>query len=81
MTRDLMTIWQKGSSIIVIYSRSTERNLELYLKQQEQFGENLAPPVITHGLENARSEIQRIKAILRGWNIVVEDLSAEEETV
>jgi hypothetical protein len=53
-------------------------NLEIYLSQQEQFGEGLAPPVIIHSIQNARSEIQRIKAILRGWNIVVEDLSGED---
>jgi hypothetical protein len=54
------------------------QRLPIHLKQQEQFGENLAPPMIIHELQNARSEIQRIKAILRAWNIVVEDLPEEE---
>jgi hypothetical protein len=55
------------------------RNLEIYLKQQEQFGESLSPPVVIHSIQHNRSEIQRIKAILRGWNIVVEDLPGEDE--
>jgi hypothetical protein len=54
-------------------------NLEIYRKQQEQFGEGLAPPAVIHDIQNARSEIQKIKAILRGWNIAVEDLPGEEE--
>ncbi|MFL5802278.1 MAG: hypothetical protein ACJ8CR_11130 [Roseiflexaceae bacterium] len=53
-------------------------NLEIYLRQQDQFGEGLAPPVIVHSIQNNRSEIQRIKAILRGWNIAVEDLPGED---
>lgn len=57
------------------------RRLPLHLTQQEQFGENLAPPMVFHQIWDARSEIQRIKAILRGWDIVVEDLPEEEETV
>jgi hypothetical protein len=55
------------------------QRLPIHLKQQEQFGENLAPPMVIHELQNARSEIQKIKAILRGWNIPVEDLPGEEE--
>jgi len=54
------------------------RNLEIYLRQQDQFGEGLAPPVIVHSIQSNRSDIQRIKAILRGWNIAVEDLPGED---
>jgi hypothetical protein len=54
-------------------------NLEIYLKQQKQFSEGQTPPMIVNGLQNDRSEIQRIKAILRGWNIVVGDLPWEDE--
>jgi hypothetical protein len=54
------------------------QRLPIHLKQQEQFGEHLAPPMVIHELQNARSEIQRIKAILRAWNIAVEDLPEEE---
>jgi hypothetical protein len=54
-------------------------NLETYLKQQEQFGEGLSPPIVIYTLQSTRSEIQRIKAILRAWNIVVEDLPGEDE--
>jgi hypothetical protein len=55
------------------------RNLEVYLEQLEQFGEGLAPPVVIHSIQDNRSEIQHIKAILRGWNITVEDLPGEDE--
>jgi hypothetical protein len=55
------------------------RNLETYLKQQEQFGEGLSPPIIIHSIQDNRSEIQKIKAILRAWDIAVEDLPGEEE--
>jgi hypothetical protein len=54
-------------------------NLELALRQQELFGERDIPPRVIYTLQNTRSEIQRIKAILRGWNIAVEDLPEEEE--
>jgi hypothetical protein len=55
------------------------RNLEIYLKQQKHFGEGQVPPMIVHGLQDNRSEIQKIKAILRRWNIAVEDLPGEDE--
>jgi hypothetical protein len=54
-------------------------NLEIYSKQQKQFSEGQVPHMIISGLQNDRREIQRIKAILREWNIVVEDLSGEDE--
>lgn len=54
------------------------RRLPIHLKQQEQFGELLAPPIVIHNLQNVRNEVQRIKAILRGWNIAVEDLPGED---
>lgn len=54
-------------------------NLDLSLLQQKQFNEGQTPPRVIYTLQNARSEIQRIKAILRGWNIAVDDLPGEEE--
>ena len=54
-------------------------NLRIYLKQQEQFLKHQTPPTIIHSIDNARNEIRRIKAILRGWNVAVEDLPEEED--
>ena len=53
-------------------------NLSVYLKRQEQFGEEQTPPIVIHSINHAHQEIQRIKAILRGWNVAVEDLAGEE---
>lgn len=49
------------------------RNLAHYLKQQAALGEAYAPPSVANGISEARNNIQRIKRILRGWNIAVED--------
>jgi hypothetical protein len=54
------------------------RNLSIYLKQQEQYGEGQAPPVVLHSLNWNREQIQRIKAILRGLGVAVDDLPEEE---
>lgn len=54
-------------------------NLEIFQKQRKEFGEGQALPIITQGLQNERSEIQRIKVLLRGWNVAVEDLPGEDE--
>lgn len=53
-------------------------NLAIVLRQQEQFGPGQAPPVVVNTLRHERAEIQRIKAILRGWGVPVDDLPAEE---
>jgi hypothetical protein len=55
-------------------------NLRTFLKQEELFPAHLAPPMIVQSIELNRTEIQRIKAILRGWNVPVEDLPGEDET-
>lgn len=49
------------------------RNLAHYLGQQAAFGTAFTPPVVAHGITEARSNIQRIKGILRGWGIIVDD--------
>ena len=49
------------------------RNLAHYLKQQAALGEAYVPPGVVNGITEARSNIQRIKQILRGLNIAVED--------
>jgi hypothetical protein len=72
---DLMPEIIHQSQLLKIY----RKNLPLYLNQKEQFAENQVPPHIINSIHKARTEIQRIKAILRGWNIPVEDLPGEKE--
>lgn len=50
-----------------------------YLIQRAQLGSGYAPPGITNGIAEARAEIRRIKEVLRGWGVVVEDLPDDEE--
>jgi hypothetical protein len=52
-------------------------NVKIYLRQLEQFGPAQAPATVIHSLRHSRSELRRIKAILRGWNIAVDDLPEE----
>ena len=54
-------------------------NLQLYRKQYEHYGEHQAPAHIVRSLAHARDEIGRIKAILRGWDVAVEDMAGEDE--
>lgn len=50
------------------------RTLAAYLKQQALVGGAQATPVaVTHGIAEARASIARVKRILRGWNVAVED--------
>jgi hypothetical protein len=53
------------------------RNLATYLQQAQQFPAGQAPPMIVNSLDHARGELQRIKAILRGFGVVVDDLPGE----
>ncbi len=57
------------------------RNLSHYLKQQAALGEAYTPPGVANGILEARSNIQRIKHILRGWNVAVEDYSYDDDPV
>jgi hypothetical protein len=57
------------------------KTLAIYLKQQATFGEAYTPPANVHGVREARENIQRIKEILRGWNVQVEDGPDDEEPV
>jgi hypothetical protein len=54
------------------------RTLAQLLKQQALISELYAPPAITHGIDEARENIQRLKAILRSWDVLVEDLPDDE---
>jgi hypothetical protein len=50
-----------------------------YLVQRARLGSDYSPPGITHGIREARAEISRIKTILSGWGIAVEDLPDDVE--
>jgi hypothetical protein len=52
--------------------------LAAYLSQKEQLKLGQAPPIVINSIQHSRSEIQRIKAILRGWGVAVDDLPEEE---
>jgi hypothetical protein len=49
------------------------RTLAHYLKQQAALGEAFAPPAVAFGITETRDNIRRIKSILRGWNVQVDD--------
>ncbi len=49
------------------------RTLSHYLLQQAKLSTSFASPAVTHGIIEARENISRIKIILRGWGIDVED--------
>lgn len=53
-------------------------SLAHYLRQQSILGISYAPPGVTHGILEARGEIRRIKAILREWDVAVEDHPDDE---
>lgn len=48
------------------------RNLQHLLKQEAVHGIN-TPSAIASGIDTARAQIARIKGILRGWAVAVED--------
>jgi formylglycine-generating enzyme required for sulfatase activity len=47
--------------------------LDTYLHQRAFLGSGYAPPGVIHDIHEARAEIARIKAVLRGWGVEVED--------
>ncbi len=55
------------------------RNLDHYIKQQDLLGKAYAPPIVAHGIQEARTNIKRIKGILRGWGISVKNKVNDEE--
>lgn len=50
-----------------------------YLSQRAQFGTAYEPPGVANGIAEARKDIDRCKAILRGWGEVVEDYPDDED--
>jgi hypothetical protein len=57
------------------------RNVAHYLKQQSALGDAFTPPGVTNGLFESRNHIQRIKQILRGWNVAVNDHPDDSDPV
>jgi predicted nucleotide-binding protein len=56
------------------------RNLAHYLKQASFHGEGNVPLGTLNGIDSERSEIRRIKRVLRNWNQHVEDHIDDEAT-
>jgi outer membrane protein assembly factor BamB len=54
------------------------RTLAHYLSQQATLGTAHIPPEVTHGIREARDNIRRIKGILDGWGVPVEDKPDDE---
>ncbi len=55
-------------------------NLEFFLEQLVlQGGPARAEPVVKHGIRSSRFQIARIKEVLRGWGVVVQDHPDDEE--
>jgi hypothetical protein len=52
--------------------------LRAYLAQKAQLEPGQAPPLVLNSIHHARNEIQRIKGILRGYGVAVDDLPEEE---
>ncbi len=56
------------------------RNLMLYLKQKATLGDTYVLPSVMNGIYEARAKIQRIKQILRGMDVVIEDLPDDRDS-
>jgi|HigsolmetaAR201D_1030396.scaffolds.fasta_scaffold11062_2 hypothetical protein len=52
---------------------SHRRTLHIHLKQRAQLTSAYEPPVVEHGIREARAAIKKIKETLRGWGVPVED--------
>jgi sugar lactone lactonase YvrE len=55
------------------------RTLAGYLHQQAALGRSYVPPGVLNGINEARTSIRRIKDILRGWSVRVDDHPDDEE--
>lgn len=52
---------------------SHRRTLRQLLRQEALAGEAFVPPAVASGIDDARAEIARLKAELRGWGVAVDD--------
>ena len=71
---DLVAAVQHQRTLLQIH----RGNLAVLLRQRDAFGAEQAPPIVVNGLRQTRADIQRIKAILRGWGAPVDDGPGEE---
>ncbi|MDQ2995491.1 MAG: hypothetical protein M3R61_00325 [Chloroflexota bacterium] len=55
------------------------RTLAQYRKQEALSGEAFVPPAVTNGIQEARAEIRRVKATLRGWDVAIDDHPDDQE--
>lgn len=55
------------------------KTLAILLQQKAKHTSIYVPPATEHGIDEARQDIQKIKMILRSWDIVVEDHPEDEE--
>lgn len=60
---------------------TNRRTLEHYIIQRDTLGSAHVPPMVSHGIREARENIQNIKTILRQQKVVVEDLAIDEEVL
>ena len=56
------------------------RTLTILLEQQAVHTTAFTPPSVVHGITEARTQIQRIKAVLRGWGVPVDDAPDDTAT-
>jgi len=56
------------------------KTLQHYLHQEALHSKAYAPPIVTHGILDARRQIRHIKQILRNWGFQVDDHPNDEET-
>lgn len=56
------------------------RNLMHYLKQKATLGDTYVPPGVMNGIYEARANIQRIKEVLGGMDVVIEDLPDDRDS-
>jgi hypothetical protein len=59
--------------------RVYRRSLAHYLNQRAIQGKAFVQPGVAHGIDEAREEIRRLKAALRGWGASVDDHPDDEE--
>src|SRR5579859_974279 len=58
------------------------RTLGHMLRQAAAYGGvDFAPSATTHTIRTARADIERIKEILRGWGVTIDDLPDDQESV
>lgn len=55
------------------------RTLSLYLQQRAKLGSAFMPPGVAHGIAEARADIARVKGILRGWGVTVDNHPDDDE--